>query len=448
MSKSFRPSAAAVDKLVKKLEQQGIRYVRFELPDLHGISRCKVIPIQNVADYAKRGLNLFGGTLAFDTGSRVVPGARYHEQVNYRDQMLFPDLETASPVPWHDGTAKVICDTEWAPGEPLRAAPRYVLRQLLDRADAMGYRVLMAHEFEFYLLDAETMEPLFGGTHIFNNVRNQWAPVIDDLLDNLQAAGLDIITHNCEWAPSQFEINYRPAVGLRGADNGFTFKNAVKEFAQRAGYHTTFMAKPWVDRSGSGCHFHISLWNKKNNRNAFVAARDGLGLSPTAKSFIQGQLAHGPAMMALFNPTPNCYHRVKLHTFAPSNVSWGVEDRTAMIRIKTTGDERTHVENRLGSAMGNPYLTAAATLAAGLLGIECKLSLQPESSGLAEADSDLPKFPQHLEAALDAFAADDAFRGLLGEEFFEVFDTVKRFELDCFRSHVTDWERNEYLEVH
>lgn len=448
MPNSFQPSAQAVDKFVRELEQQNIKYVRFELPDLHGTSRCKVVPIQNVADYAKRGLNFYGGTLAFDTGARVVPGARYHEQMKYRDQLLYPDLETVTLVPWHEGTAKVICDAEWGPGEPLKAAPRYVLRQLLEKADDMGYRVMMGHEFEFYVLDAETREPLFGGMQIFNNVRNQWVPFIDELLGHLQAAGIDIITHNCEYAPSQFEINYKPAFGLKGADNGFTFKNAVKEFAQRAGYHATFMSKPWADRAGSGCHFHVSLWDKNSSENAFVDPKDNLGLSEVAKWFIQGQLAHGRAMMALLNPTPNCYHRVKPQTFAPSNVSWGVEDRTAMIRVKSRRDNRTHVENRLASAMANPYLSAAATLAAGLPGIEAKLELQPESTGLAEEDASLPKVPQGLEEALDALTEDAAFRAMLGEEFFEVFNAVKRFELARFHSHVTDWERNEYLDVY
>ena len=198
MPNSLQRSAEAVDKFVKELEQQNIRYVRFELPDLHGISRCKVVPIQNVAGFARQGLNLYGGTLALDTGSRVVPGARYHEEVKYRDQLLYPDLETVTPVPWHKGTAKVICDTEWGPGEPLRAAPRYVLRQVLEKADEMGYKVMMAHEFEFYLLEAETKEPLFGGLFIFNNVRNQWAPFIEELLNHVQAMGIDVITHNCE----------------------------------------------------------------------------------------------------------------------------------------------------------------------------------------------------------------------------------------------------------
>lgn len=448
MPNSFQRSAEAVDKFVKELEHQNMRYVRFELPDLHGISRCKVVPIQNVAGFARQGLNFYGGTLALDTGSRVVPGARYHEEVKFRDQLLYPDLETVTPVPWHEGTAKVICDTEWGPGEPLRAAPRHVLRQVLEKADDMGYKVMMAHEFEFYVLEAETMEPLFGGLFIFNNVRNQWAPFIEELLNHVQAMGIDVITHNCEYAPSQFEINYRPAFGLVGADKGFTFKNAVKEFVQRAGYHATFMSKPWPDRAGSGCHVHVSLWDRNSDENAFVDLKDNLGLSNLAKSFIQGQLAHGRAMMALLNPTPNCYHRVKPRSFAPSNISWGIEDRTAMIRVKATRDDRTHAENRLASAMANPYLSAAATLAAGLLGIDAKLALRAESAGLAEDDASWPNLPRNLEESLDALAEDDAFRAMLGEEFFEVFNAVKRFELACFHSHVTDWERNEYLEIY
>ena len=303
----------------------------------------------------------------------------------------------------------------------------------------MGYKVMMAHEFEFYVLEAETMEPLFGGLFIFNNVRNHWAPFIDELLGHVQAMGIDVITHNCEYAPSQFEINYRPAFGLAGADKGFTFKNAVKEFVHRAGYHATFMSKPWPDRAGSGCHVHVSLWDRSSDENAFVDLKDDLGLSNLAKSFIQGQLVHGRAMMALQNPTPNCYHRVKPYTFAPSNISWGIEDRTAMVRVKATRDDRTHVENRLASAMANPYLSAAATLAAGLLGIEARLELRAESAGLAEDDASWPNLPRNLEESLDALAEDHAFRAMLGEEFFEVFNAVKRFELACFHSHVTDW---------
>lgn len=443
-----RPTAAQTDKLVKNLKKEGVRHVRFELPDMHGTSRAKVVPTGSVAGYARRGLNLYGGTLALDTASSVVPGALYHEQVKYRDQRLIPDFSTLRDVPWLDGTVKLICDTEWEPGQPLKAAPRYVLRQLLDRYAELGYDVMMGHEFEFYVLDGETKKPPFGGMHIFNVVRNQYLPVIDDLLDYLPQAGIDIITHNCEYAPSQFEINYRAGIGLAGADTAFTFKNAVKEICHRSGMHATFMSKPFPDSAGSGCHFHVSLWDRKTGKGVFLDNKSADGISDTCKWFIQGVLDHAPAMMALVNPTPNCYHRVKPHTFAPSNISWGVEDRTALMRAIVTGDEQTHLENRLPSALANPYLSAAATLAGGLLGLQKKPKLQRSSEGVSEEDASLAPFPRNLDDALDALAADKAYIKMLGAEFVEVFTTVKRYELDRFHEHITDWETAEYLDVY
>ena len=134
----------------------------------------------------------------------------------------------------------------------------------------------------------------------------------------------------------------------------------MKELAHRNGLIASFMAKPFAGMSGSGCHLHVSLVERETGRNAFFDPTAEHGVSALARSFIEGILAHAPAMMPLINPTPNCYHRVKPYTFAPSNVSWGVQDRSAMVRIKASGDERTHLEMRAGSAASNPYLLAAA----------------------------------------------------------------------------------------
>ena len=189
---------------VKSLEAQGVKYVRFELPDLHGVSRLKVVPIAKVEAYARKGLNFYGGTLALDTASSVVSASGYHEERKYCDQLLFPDISSCTPIPWMDNTVKVVCDAYWTPEDPVLGAPRYVLKSLLDQAKRMGFDVMMGHEFEFYLLDADSHKPLFDGLHIFNHIRNQYVPEIAQMLDYLQAAGIDVITHNCEYAPSQF----------------------------------------------------------------------------------------------------------------------------------------------------------------------------------------------------------------------------------------------------
>ena len=432
---------------VAGLRADGIEFVRFELPDLHGISRSKLVPIDAVEGFARKGLNFYGGILALDTASNVISGAGLNDEINYADSKLFPDFSSLKRVPWKQNTAKIVCDVAFQDDSPYKSAPRYVLRQLIEMAAEQGFDVMMGHEYEFYLLNRDTREPLFGGVHIFNTTRNTYVEAIEVLLRNLMGIGLDLITHNCEYSPSQFEINYGPAIGIAAADKAFTFRNTVKEVAHLQGYLASFMSKPFAGLAGCGCHFHISLLDRKTGKNAFFDPADKDGVSLMARQFAAGILAHAPALMALAGPTPNCYHRIKPHTFAPSNVSWGIEDRSALVRVKAMKDSRTHHEMRGASALANPYLTAAGTLAAGLLGLKGKLKLGPQSKGPSEDDPQHPKLPTSLDQSLAALEADKEFGQMLGPDFLRLFLAVKRHELARFRSHITDWERNEYLEV-
>ena len=438
----------AVEEALSRLERDGIQHVRFELPDMHGSARSKQVPVEQFADAARAGVNMYGGIVAFDTASHVIPGTLYNEEVKYKDQTLRPDLATLAPVPWLKGMAKVICDSEWEDGTPLRAAPRHVAGRMLERAAELGFSIQSAHEYEFMMLDRETHRPLFDGLHIFNNLRNDYIPAIRQMVDGLRAAGIPILTANAEYAASQYELVYHHEEGMPGLDNAFTFKNGVKEIVQHAGYVATFMGKLSADLAGSGCHYHVSLIERESGRSAFYDPENPEVMTPTLKHFVQGLIDHGAACTALFNPTPNCYRRLKPHTFAPSNVSWGEEDRSAMVRIKQPGAPGTHVEMRAASAISNPYLCAAGTLACGLLGLAEERSLAAQSDGPSEDDPSLPPFPATLEAALAALEADRAVVDLLGEEFVTVFATAKRAELARFNAHVTQWERDEYIELY
>ncbi len=436
-------------RLMAKLREHNIEYLRFELPDMHGLSRSKTVPADKVESYARRGLNFYGGVLGLDTSSNVVPASALHTQRNYADQALFPDPDSFRVIPWLDKTASVVCLGYEYDGTPQRAAPRWVMSELVRAANALGYDVMMGHEYEYYLLSAETRQRLYDGIHIFHTVRNHYVPFLDQLVPTLRAYGIDVITHNCEYAGSQYETVYGPGVNLAAADKAFAFKNGMKELAHRNGYIATFMTKPFAGLSGSGCHLHVSLADRKSGANAFHDAGAEGSLSAVGASFAEGVLAHAGAMMPLINPTPNCYHRVKPYTFAPSNVSWGVQDRSALVRVKATADDDTHLEMRGGSAASNPYLLAAATLAAGLLGVKAKAKLREQSRETTSEDNPaLPKFPQTLADALSALEADHEMTQMLGEDFVRVFAAVKRFELGRFQSHVTDWEVNEYLELY
>ena len=249
---TIEEQSVAVEQVLDGWRDQRIRNVRFELPDMHGTSRSKLVPIENAGYFAREGLNMYGGAVVLDSRSDIVPGTLYNEEVAYADQLLRPDPRTAAIVPWADATGRMICDTYWGDGRPLGAAPRHVYGRVLERCRELGYEPLMGVEPEFYLLDAATREPLFGGYHIFNTVRNTYVPAIERIVDQMRAYGIDVMTANCEYAGSQWEITFMPGHGLEGPDRAFSFKNGVKEIARSEGLIATFMSKPFPDGAGCG----------------------------------------------------------------------------------------------------------------------------------------------------------------------------------------------------
>jgi len=437
----------AVDEILEGWRAKGIAFVRFELPDMPGTSRSKLIPIDQARGYAHEGLNMYGGAGVLDSRSDVVPGTLYNEEVGYGDQRLIPDPETARVIPWVEGTARFICDSVWDDGSALAALPRHVFRRVLDRCHELGYEPVLGLEPEFYLLDPETNGLLFEGYHIFNTVRNTYVPFVQELLSQLSALGLEIITANCEYAGSQWEVNFAPAAGMAGPDDAFTFKNSVKEMAHLRGYLATFMSKPFTDSAGSGSHTHVSLVDLESGENLF-GDEDAEGwISELCRQFIAGQLRHARSIYALLAPTPNCLKRRRTHTFSPTNISWGFEDRSAFVRIKGGSVKSRHVENRGSTGLSNPYLACAAVLGAGLLGIEERLELEPPARAPAEEDDSKEKLPTTVEESLALLEADEKMVGLLGAEFVEAYTVMRRHELQRFADHVTDWERSEYLEL-
>ena len=450
------------DQIFDDWESQGIKRVRFELPDLHGTSRTKIVPLNAARSFASKGLNMYGGTAVLDTRSDVVPGSLYNEEVGYGDQLLFPDPATAAIVPWAPDTARLICDARWYDGQTLEATPRAVYRRVLEKAAGMGFEPMTGCEFEFYLLDGESHERLFEGYHIFNVVRNEWVPTINRIVDLMPGMGIEIITANCEYAGSQWEINFTPGRGLDGPDKAFAFKNGVKQIAHQDGYVATFMTKPWAGHSGNGCHIHMSLVDKDTGQNVMADESHPQGLSEVGLQFVAGLITHANAIDALLAPTINCRRRRRTHTFSPTNISWGLEDRSALLRVKAAGADATRVETRSPSGLLNPYLASAAILAAGLDGIEKGLAPPaPSRRGVpAEEDDSLEKLPATLAEALDHFEASASTTEFFGQDFKDAYLAVRRYELGRFAAEenedpdsqradeISAWETNEYLELY
>jgi glutamine synthetase len=440
--------SAAVEQVLTDWREQGVRYVRFELPDMHGTSRSKTVPIDHAESYSRNGLNMYGGTVVLDSRSDIVSGTLYNEEVAYADQRLRPDPSTARVVPWAEATGRMICDTVWDDGRPLGAAPRQVFRRVLERCHELGYEPVVGIEPEFYVLDRETRRPLFGGYHIFNTVRNAWVPLIQRIVDEMREVGVDIITSNCEYAGSQWEIAYAPERGMAGPDTAFTFKNGVKELAHLEGYIATFMSKPFGDAAGSGAHNHIGLLHLDGGENAMSDPDDAFGLSAPGRQFIAGQLRHARSTYALLAPTVNCLKRRRTHTFSPTNVSWGLEDRSALVRVKGGPPESRHVENRAPTGLSNPYLACAVLLGTGILGIMDELELEAPAQPPAEEDESKPQLPATVEESLELLNGDERLVDLLGSEFVDAYTVMRRHELQRFADHVTDWELDEYLDLY
>ena len=443
--------------LQKQIAADGVEFVRFEQSDTHGISRSKTIPANHVVEFAQEGLNFLLGQLGFDVQAGVAPGTGYLEELGFPDSRIQPDLSTYQVLPWADKTARLLCEPYYTDGHPAMAAPRAVARKLLGELQELGYRIFSGFEYEFYLVDRETRQPPFPGIQIFATLRNNFdESLVYQILRGMNAVGVDIITSNAEYGPGQMEINFAPAVGIKAADDAFTFKNGVKEIAQRNGYMASFMTKPYADQSASGCHYHHSLVNVRTGRNLFVSS-DG-SLTDVCRWWLGGQIAHAEALCAFAAPTVNCSKRYKLYSFAPTNATWGIENRTTGFRMKNLGRQSAHIENRLPGGASNPYLVMASVLAAGLDGLKNKIEPTAETQGIAYGLTGVTDLPTRLEASLDALEADTALRAALGEEFIKLFVAVKRHEIGKaksaipdyespeFKDKVDEWERNEYFE--
>lgn len=437
-----------IDEAEGFLAEHGFDYVRFDQPDLHGMSRSKTVPMRHFRHYAEHGLNFLGGLLGLDLQGGVASGTGYLEERNFADSLIYPDVATLAPVPWAERTARVLADPRWYDGTALEAAPRHIARRMLGELGDLGYVLRSGFEYELYLIDASSGRPSFEGIQIFWTVRNNFdQEFVTWMLDSLHATGVDIITSNVEYGPGQMEINFAPSTGIAAADDAFVFKNAVKELAQQRGRMASFMTKPYVDQSASGSHYHHCLLHRDGGGNAFVDPDTVDGLSELARHWIGGQMTHAPALAALAAPTINCAKRYKLYSFAPMNVTWGYEDRTAALRVKGARGAETHLENRMPCAGSNPYLVMAAMLAAGLDGVERALEPPPPTTQIAYADDAAAKLPRTLDEALAAFEADQPLRDRLGQEFFHLFTAVKRHEIAKARAAIPEYETPEWPDV-
>ncbi|GAA4091784.1 glutamine synthetase family protein [Nocardioides kongjuensis] len=366
------------------------------------------------------------------------------------DIVVVPDLATARAVPWEPGVAHVIGDIYNPDGSPSEESPRQVLKRVVDRFAELGMQPIVGPELEFYVLEEDETKPngwrrygdATGNVYVAGLKGDPENTLLSSLRD-LAAYGLDVVAANHEFSGGQFEINLWHSDALDAADRAFRFKSAVQEISRRRGKMATFMAKPFNDEGGSGFHIHFSTTDGEG-KPLFDDPNGEDGLSEIGRAAIAGVLAHAPALAALHNPTVNSYKRFGPDTLAPWLIDWGLDNRSAMVRIPPERGRASRMELRLGDASANPYLAIASLLAAAYLGIRDKLTPPAKLEGYGYDPSKADRLPSDLGTAIDALEEDKDLADILGPAFVETFVAYKRNELERFNSWVTDWEFREY----
>lgn len=395
----------------------------------HGSGACNYLLSVNVEMEPQLGYT----TASWDTG--------------YGDFVLIPDLSTLRIVGWRDGVAVCFSDAHWFDQRPVQPSPRAVLRTQLERLAERGWRAEAATELEFIVhedsyadawnRDYRDLRPItrYNVDYSLLGV-TQADPLIETLCRSLEASGIVVETAKGEANFGQQEVNLRHDEALATADAHVLFKHAVKEIALQLGVSATFMAK-YNAREGNSCHVHMSLLD--TDGGAVFADQPKI-----FDHFIAGQLACMKEFTLFYAPNVNSYKRFSDRSFAPTAIAWGRDNRSCAVRVVGSGAS-TRIENRLGGADVNPYLVLAATIAAGLHGIDNELELPPaEERDAYSADHD--RVPLTIGAATAAFTQSSTARASFGDAVVDHYTRAAEIEMNEFNAHVTDWEKRRGYE--
>jgi glutamine synthetase len=447
-------------RVAQLMQEHAIDTIKIGGCDFDGVFRGKRLPsdvfLKGLEHGFAQGDVLFGWDIAED----LVPGLRLTNwDTGYADLRMRPDLATFRIVPWEEHVATVICDFVTEAGEPIAVAPRTVLRQVLERAAARGYTAELALEYEFRIWreDARSLRakrwrdltPISPTTSCYSLARSTGDEfIVGRLRRMMDAHGVPIEGYNREHGEGMYEMNLRHASGLEAADRALLFRNGVKELCTFEGLTASFMAKPFDDQDGNSGHLHQSLWTE-DGRNAFYDASGDHGLSGVFRSYIAGVLRLMPEVLALYAPNINSYKRFVAGSWAPTVAAWGIETRTPSLRVITGSPGATHLENRVPGSDVNPYLAMAAALACGLYGIENNLELPPavRRNAYDLSEDAAPRLPRGLDESIERFASSAFAHEWFGADFVADYVTMRRWEVQRFRSVVTEWERNRYFDM-
>jgi len=473
--------ARAAASLDKKISRSKLELVRFSFPDQHGVLRGKTLVAAEASRALRNGVAMTSTLLAKDTSHRNVfpvfeagAGMGVPEMGGAGNFIMVADPGTFRVLPWAPNTGWLLCDCYFSNGKPVPIATRQLYRDALAKLATAGFDYFVGLEVEFHLLKIEDFrlapdgitwrpEPptvshtTHGYQYLTEGRYDQVAPIMDVLRTTVDALGLPLRSLEVEFGPSQYEFTFAPEIGMAPADAMVLFRSTLKQVARRSGYLVSFMCRPRLPNTlASGWHLHQSLLDRKSKANLFVSREPAQPVSALGHSFLAGLLANARAAAAFAAPTINGYKRYHgVNTMAPIQAVWAQDNRGVMVRVMgEAGDPASHLENRVGEPLANPYLYMASQIYAGLDGVARKLDPGPSADAPYQRSAE--PLPATLDEALAALHDNACFRAGFGEGFVSYYTHLKDAEIARYRKEtaghetqadVTEWEHREYFDL-
>ena len=445
-------------ELLRQLAEEHTEKVKLAITDIDGVLRGKVIAFDKLVAIAEKGFGFCDVVFGWDAQDSAYDNGEFTGwHTGYPDAQAVIDASTFRRVPWEGDIPFFLGDFRAKDGGELGICPRGLLKRVIRQAAAEGYSAFFSQEFEWFNFvgpasagdwSIADLKPITKGMFGYSILRaSQGSAYFNDLFDLLKRFDVPLEGLHTETGPGVYEAAILYSDVLEAADRAVLFKTGVKEIAHRHGVLPTFMAKVNERLPGCSGHVHQSLWTADGGRNLFYD-EGGTGVSAIMESYIAGQLYCLPHILPMVAPTVNSYKRLVEGAWAPTTLTWAIDNRTVALRALPGGAGSTRLETRVVGSDSNPYLAMAACLASGLYGIRNGLKLTtPATIGNGYADKRHGVLPRNLWEATQAMRQGPLAAELFGEAFTEHFIRTREWEWRQFGQAVTDWELKRYLEI-
>lgn len=453
-------NSRSTNDILQQLSDKGATKVKLAATDIDGVLRGKVISIDKFKSVAEKGFGFCDVIFGWDAGDVAYDNAKFTGwHTGYPDATAVIDLRSFRQVPWENDLPFFLADFGDENGKGLTVCPRTLLKRITKQAVDAGYSPTFSQEFEWFnFIDNinelyenkfRNLKPMTQGMFGYSVLRaSQESVFFHDLFDSLAKFGVPLEGIHTETGPGVYEAAILYADILEAADRAVIFKTAVKEIAHRHGLIATFMAKFNEKLPGCSGHVHQSLWSKDKKQNLFWDKKTKTHMSSLMESYIAGQLYCLPFILPMFAPTVNSYKRLVEGAWAPTTLTWAIDNRTTALRALPASESSARLETRVVGSDANPYLAMAGCLAAGLYGIRKKMKLNSKATiGSGYADTSNGTLPKNLWEATQAMKKSSVAKELFGAAFVEHFTGTREWEWRQFSKVVTDWELKRYLEI-